>query len=67
MEDSVRNVVLLCGGCGRRTVLGGPLSVWRSGSTSFECECGARLELSKQLDPAEANKPSETRAGVLYR
>jgi hypothetical protein len=67
MEGSVRNIVLLCEGCGRRTVLGGPLSVWRSGSTSFECECGARLKLSHQLDPLEIDEPPETRAAVLYR
>ena len=64
MEGSVRNVVLVCEGCGRRTVLGGPLSVWRSGSTSFECECGAQLTLSQQLDHTEAN---ERRAAVFYR
>jgi hypothetical protein len=67
MEGSVRNVVLLCEGCGGRTVLGGPLSVWRSGSTSFECECGLQLTLSQQLDPPEASRQVETRAGALYR
>lgn len=67
MEGSVRNVVLVCEGCGGRTVLGGPQSVWRCGSTSFECECGAHLTLSHQLDPSEANKPAETRGGALYR
>jgi hypothetical protein len=67
MESSVRNVVLLCEGCGERTVLGGPLSVWHSGSTSFRCECGTRLKLSHQLDPSEANKRGETRAATLYR
>jgi hypothetical protein len=53
MEGSFRNVVLLCEECGERTVLGGPLSVWRCGSTSFECGCGAQLTLSDQLDPAD--------------
>jgi hypothetical protein len=67
MEGSFRNVVLLCEECGERTVLGGPLSVWRSGSTSFECECGAQLTLSDQLEPLEADEPAETRAGALYR
>jgi hypothetical protein len=67
MEGSVRNVVLLCEGCGERTVLGGPLSVWRCGSTSFECECGAQLTLSHQLDPSDALGPAETHAGALYR
>jgi hypothetical protein len=65
MEGSVRNVVLVCEECGGRTVLGGSLSVWRSGSTSFECECGARLTLSHQLDPLETDKPAETRASSL--
>jgi hypothetical protein len=67
MEVSVRNVVLVCEECGGRTVLGGPLSVWRSGSTSFKCECGAPLTLSHQLDHLETYKPAETRAGTLYR
>jgi hypothetical protein len=67
MEGSVRNVVLVCEWCGERTVLGGPLSVWRSGSTSFECECGAQLTLSHQLDPLETDKPAEIRAGALHR
>jgi hypothetical protein len=62
MEGSVRNVVLVCERCGRRKLLGGPLSVWRSGSTSFECECGARPTLSHQLDPLETDKPAETPA-----
>jgi hypothetical protein len=44
-----------------------PLSVWRSGSTSFECECGAKLTLYHQLDLLETDKPAETRAGALYR
>ncbi len=65
MEGSVRNVVLVCEGCGGRTVLGGPLSVWRSGSTSFECECGARLTLSHQPDSSETDEPAETRARAL--
>jgi len=67
MEGSVKNVVLVCEVCKGRTVLGGPLSVWRSGSTSFECECGAQLTLSHQLDPQETDKPAETRAGGLHR
>jgi lysyl-tRNA synthetase class I len=67
MEGSVRNVVLVCEECGRRTVLGGPLSVWRSGSTSFECECGSQLTLSDQLDHSKTNKQDEARAGALYR
>ena len=67
MRSSIRNVVLLCEGCGGRTVLGGPLSVWRSGSTSFRCECGAKLKLSHQLEPLETGRRAETRAGALYR
>ena len=66
MEGSVRNVVLVCEECGRRTVLGGPLSVWRSGSTSFECECGAQLTLSQQLDRSEADEQTEERV-TIYR
>ncbi len=67
MEGSIRNVVLVCEECGGRMVLGGPLSVWRSGSTSFGCECGANLTLSHQLEPLETGRPAETRAGALYR
>jgi hypothetical protein len=67
MEGSVRNVVLACEECGGRTVLGGPLSVWRSGSTSFGCECGAKLTLSHQFEPLETGRPADTRAGALYR
>ena len=62
MEGSVRNVVLVCDECGKRTVLGGPLLVWRSGSTSFECECGAQLTLSHQLDPRETDRPKHAPA-----
>ena len=67
MEGSVRNVVLLCEECGERTVLGGPLWVWRCGSTFFECACGAQLTLSDQLDSVELKRRIETRAMVLYR
>ncbi len=62
MEGSSKNVVLLCEECGERTVLGGPLEVWRSASTSFGCECGERLTLSDRLDPAW----SKGRDGPLY-
>ena len=67
MRSSVRNVVLQCEGCGGRTVLGAPLSVWHSGRTSFRCECGARLKLSHQLDPLKSDGPAKTRAGAIYR
>ena len=67
MESSFRNVVLMCEECGERTVLGGPLSVWRCGSTSFECECGVQLTLSEQVDPAKPREGAETRATALYR
>lgn len=67
MEGSDRNVVLQCEGCGERIVLGGPLSVWSCGSTSFGCECGAQLTLSQQLDPREADRRAERRAAALRR
>ena len=63
MEGPGKDVVLLCEGCGERIALGGPLSVWNSGSTSFACGCGAQLTLSHQLDPPEA----EERAEPLHR
>lgn len=57
MEATLRNVVLLCEVCGERTVLGGPLSVWRSSeSTSFGCECGEQLTLSDQLVAADGSE-----------
>jgi hypothetical protein len=59
MEDSGRDVVLLCEGCGERIVLGGPLSVWSCGSTSFACGCGTQLTLSHQLDPPEVEEWAE--------
>jgi hypothetical protein len=67
MRSSVRNVVLLCEGCGGRTVLGAPLSVWHSGRTSFRCDCGARLKLTHQLDPSGNDEPAKMRADALHR
>jgi hypothetical protein len=46
MEGSERVVILACEACGERTVLGGPLSVWRSESITFGCECGEQLSLA---------------------
>jgi len=63
MEGSFGNVVLSCGGCGERTDLGDPPSVWRSGRTSFECGCGARLTLSDRLEPRGTSELVE--AGVV--
>jgi hypothetical protein len=31
-------------------VLDGPISVWLSGGTSFECECGQRLAPAGRLE-----------------
>ena len=59
MEDSGKDVVLLCDGCGERIELGGPLSVWNSGSTSFACGCGAQLTLSHQLDASGGEEWAE--------
>lgn len=67
MEGSGKDVVLKCEGCGERIVLGGPLSVWSSGRTSFGCECGAQLTLSQQLDTSEAAGRAEGRATPLHR
>jgi hypothetical protein len=65
MEGSFGNVVLSCGGCGERTDLGDPLSVWCSGRTSFECGCGSHLTLSDRLEPTEVNERTETAAAEL--
>ncbi len=67
MEGSFGNVVLSCRGCGERTDLGDPLSVWCSGRTSFECGCGAHLTLSDRPEHAEANERIETATAELCR
>ena len=53
MDRSSERLVLICEECGEHTVLGGPLSVWLSGSTSFVCECSRRLTLADSLDQRE--------------
>jgi hypothetical protein len=67
MEGSSGNVVLWCEGCGERTTLGDPLSVWRSGRTFFECGCGTQLTLSDRLDPTEATEQTEISFVASYR
>jgi hypothetical protein len=72
---SAERVVLGCGACGERTVLGGPEEVWLSGPTAFECRgCGRNLTLADRLDAEllEAGRAEgrpirpgrETRGGV---
>jgi hypothetical protein len=60
MEDSERDVILVCEGCGERTVLGGPLAVWRSETTTFGCGCGERLTLADRLDPGGSKEVATT-------
>jgi hypothetical protein len=67
MEGSSGNVVLWCEGCGERTTLGDPLSVWRSGRTSFECGCGASLTLSDRLEPGQTSESIEAGAAAVNR
>jgi hypothetical protein len=67
MEGSVENVVLSCEGCGERTDLGDPLSVWRSGRTFFECGCGAHLTLSDRLESTDAPEQTEIGTAALCR
>jgi hypothetical protein len=57
-------VILICEECGERTVLGGPLEVWLSGSTTFECGCGERLTLSDQLEQEAAGTGIGTPSGL---
>jgi hypothetical protein len=71
MEGSERDIILVCEVCGERTVLGGPLAVWRSGRTTFGCECGERLTLADRLDAGESNKvaaiaATKTPTSLLY-
>jgi len=56
VEGSTRNVVLVCEVCEERMVLGGPLSVWCSESTTFGCECGEQLTLADRLDSRESSR-----------
>lgn len=56
MEGRERDVILVCEVCGERTVLGGPLAVWRSESTTFGCECGEQLTLAARLAPGESSE-----------
>ena len=65
MRDSERDIVLVCEVCGERTVLGGPLAVWRSESTTFGCGCGERLTLADRFDSGELNKVATPRAAKL--
>jgi hypothetical protein len=62
MRNSERDIILICEACGERTMLGGPLAVWRSESTTFGCECGERLTLADRLDSGEPNQVAATTA-----
>ena len=60
--SSAERVVLECGACEERTVLGGPTEVWLSGPAGFECEgCGRTLTLADKLD---AQGPGAERGGI---
>jgi hypothetical protein len=65
MRDAEREIVLECEVCGERTVLGGPLAVWRSERTTFSCECGERLTLADRPDPGEPNRAAAAAARPL--
>jgi len=65
VEGTARNVVLVCEVCEERMVLGGPLSVWCSESTTFGCECGEQLTLADRLDSGESNKMATSAAAKL--
>ena len=67
MRDSERDIVLVCEVCGERTVLGGPLVVWRSESTTFSCECGERLTLADRSDSGESNQEAAARPLTALR
>ena len=56
MNGSSKRIILVCEECGELTVLGGPLSVWYSESTSFGCECGRELTLADRLDQQRTSK-----------
>ena len=72
MAGDGKRVILICEECGERMVLGGPLSVWHSGRTFFECDCGRRLTLADRLERGKlAEAVSATNVApptsVLYR
>ena len=72
MSGSSRSAILVCKGCGERTVLGGPLSVWYSESTHFGCECGRELTLADRLDQQRVSTAGDITSAVrsaspLYR
>jgi hypothetical protein len=50
LAGSPKRVILVCYECGEKVVLGGPVSVWRSAVTFFECECGQVLTLAHRED-----------------
>jgi hypothetical protein len=50
VNGSSRGIILVCEECGEKTVLHGPLSVWRSGSTFSGCECGKQLTAADRID-----------------
>ena len=56
MAGSPKHVILVCDGCGEKVGLGGPVSVWRSAVTFFECECGRLLTLADREDEARTRK-----------
>ena len=60
MEGSEKDIILVCEVCSERTVLGEPLAVWRSESTTFGCECGERLTLASRLDSGTSNEAATT-------
>ena len=60
MEGCERDVILVCEACGERTVLGGPLAVWRSESTTFRCGCGEQLTLAARLASGTSNEAVTT-------
>ena len=56
-------VVLVCEACEERTVLGGPMEVWLSGPTDFECRgCGRTLTLADKT--RRGGTGSRTRGGI---
>jgi hypothetical protein len=50
VNGSSRGIILVCEECGEKTILDGPLSLWRSDSTPFRCECGKQLTAAECID-----------------
>jgi predicted RNA-binding Zn-ribbon protein involved in translation (DUF1610 family) len=55
VNDTSRQVVLVCEECGERMVLDAPISAWRQEGSNFTCECGKILTPADRLETPAAD------------